>query len=110
LDRVSENRTFREEIMHRYDITATAFAAAAVVFSASYACAEEFTAHLTGFNEIGSIPTTVTVTAPGIAAPTSYTGAIRMKHADGTGLAVHFDVPYTLAVIAPVLLDDARAE
>jgi hypothetical protein len=27
-----------------------------------------------------------------------------MKHADGTGFAVHyFDLPYTLATIAPVL-------
>jgi hypothetical protein len=34
-----------------------------------------------------------------------------MKHADGTGFAVYyFDFPYTLATIAPVLLDDARAE
>jgi hypothetical protein len=101
---VSENRTFREEIMHRYDITATAFAAAAVVFSASYACAEEFTAHLTGFNEIGSIPTTVTVTAPGIAAPTSYTGAI-LTDATGT-LKLDLDkkagqISYTLTYTGP---------
>ena len=61
--------------MRRYDITATAFAAA-VAFSASYACAQDPTANLTGFNEIGSIPTTVTVTTLGTAAPTSYTGAV----------------------------------
>jgi hypothetical protein len=41
-------------IMHRYGFTAVA-AAAVVGFSASYACAQEFTAYLTGFNEIGEI-------------------------------------------------------
>lgn len=59
--------------MRRYDITATAFAAA-VAFSASYACAQEFTAKLTGFQELGSAPT----------ATTFPTGAIL---SDGTGTA-----------------------
>jgi hypothetical protein len=46
----------KEEIMRRFYSTAPAFAAAAVVaLSASYACAQEFVAHLTGFNEIGEI-------------------------------------------------------
>jgi hypothetical protein len=42
-------------MMRRFDFTATAFAAAVVALSASYACAQEFVAHLTGFNEIGEI-------------------------------------------------------
>ena len=58
------------------DFTAAALAATVVAFWASYTCAHEFTVQLKGFNEIGSIPTTVTVTALGTAAPTSYTGAI----------------------------------
>ncbi len=62
------------------DFTAAAVAATVVAFSASYACAEEFTAHLKGFNEIGSIPTTT----PAATAPTGYTGAIL---SDGTGTA-----------------------
>jgi CHRD domain len=55
--------------MRRYHLTATALAAAVVAFSASYAGAQEFTAHLKGFNEIGSIPNGPTYAQ-------SYTGAI----------------------------------
>lgn len=69
--------------MHRYDITATAFAAA-VAFSASYASAEEFTAKLSGFNEIGSIPTAFPAIAstPSTSSSTGYTGAVL---SDGKG-------------------------
>jgi hypothetical protein len=76
----------REEIMRRYVITATALAAAAVAFSASYACAQEFIAHLKGFNEIGSIPTTFPAisSTPSPASPSGYTGAVL---SDGTGTA-----------------------
>jgi CHRD domain len=56
--------------------------AAVVVSSGSYGYAEDFSARLSGFNEIGSIPTTVTVTALGTPAPTGYTGAIL---SDGSG-------------------------
>jgi hypothetical protein len=56
------------------DFTAAALAATVIAFSASYACAEEFTAHLTGFQELGSAPT----------ATTFPTGAIL---SDGTGTA-----------------------
>ena len=59
-------------------------AAAVVASAASYACAQEFTAHLKGFNEIGSIPTTVTVTTLGSPSPTGYTGAVL---SDGKGTA-----------------------
>ena len=90
--------------MRRYDVTASALAATVLAFSASYACAEEFTARLTGFNEIGSIPTTVTVTALGTAAPTSYTGAI-LTDATGT-LKLDLDkksrqIGYTLTYTGP---------
>jgi hypothetical protein len=37
--------------MRRYDFAASALAAAVVGFSASYACAQEFSARLVGFNE-----------------------------------------------------------
>jgi hypothetical protein len=40
--------------MRRYEFAVVA-AAAVVAFSANYACAQEFVAHLTGFNEIGEI-------------------------------------------------------
>ena len=97
--------------MRRYDITATAFAAA-VAFSASSACAQEFTAHLTGFNEIGSIPTTVTVTVLGTPAPTSYTGAV-LTDATGT---LHLDldkktgtIAYTLTYTGPFTSDVQQA-
>jgi hypothetical protein len=97
--------------MRRYDITATSFAAA-VAFSASYACAQEFTAKLSGFNEIGSIPTTVTVTTLGTAAPTSYTGAI-LTDATGT-LKLDLDkkagqFTYTLTYTGPFTSDVQQA-
>jgi hypothetical protein len=44
----------KEEIMHRYGFTAVV-AAVVVAFSANYAGAQEFVAHLSGFNEIGEI-------------------------------------------------------
>jgi len=64
--------------------------ASAVSFSASYGYAEEFSARLSGFNEIGSIPTTVTVPpipsvpSPALTVTTSYTGAVL---SDGRGTA-----------------------
>jgi hypothetical protein len=70
--------------VRRYHLTATALAAAVVAFSASYAGAQEFTAHLKGFNEIGSIPTSVTVTTLGSPTATGYTGAVV---SDGKGTA-----------------------
>jgi len=45
--------------------------AGAVSFSASSGYADEFSARLSGFNEIGSIPTTT----PAAGSPTGYTGA-----------------------------------
>jgi hypothetical protein len=59
-------------------------AAAIVAASASYASAEEFTAHLKGVNEIGSIPTSVTVTTTPSTVATGYTGAVS---SDGKGTA-----------------------
>jgi hypothetical protein len=62
--------------MRRCYLTAIAVAAA-VGLSASYACAKEFIAHLSGFNEIGSIPSGPTYAQ-------SYTGAVL---SDGKGTA-----------------------
>ncbi len=94
------------------DFTAAALAATVVAFSASYACAEEFTAHLTGFNEIGSIPTTVTITALGSATPTGYTGAV-LTAATGT-LQLDLDkktntIAYTLTYTGPFTSDVQQA-
>jgi hypothetical protein len=71
--------------MYRHSVLAGAILAAAVTtVSASCACAQEFTADLKGVNEIGSIPTTVTITTLGSPSPTTYTGAVLT---DGTGTA-----------------------
>lgn len=59
--------------MRRYDVTAIAVAAVAAI-SVTSARAQEFTAHLTGFNELGSLPS----------ATAFPTGAIL---SDGTGTA-----------------------
>ena len=69
--------------MLRSDFTAAAVAVA-VGLSAGYACAQEFTALLKGFNEIGSIPTSVTVTTTPSTVTTGYTGAVL---SDGQGTA-----------------------
>src|SRR5205814_8502914 len=78
----------------------------------NHAGAQEFTAKLNGFNEVGSIPTTVTVTALGTAAPTGYTGAILT---DGTGtLKLDLDkkagkIGYTLTYTGPFTSDVQQA-
>ena len=76
--------------MLRLKILVASLVAAVVAFSAncgyadeSSAGSNEFSARLSGFNEIGSIPTTVTVTALGTPAPTSYTGAV-LSNGSGT--------------------------
>ena len=98
--------------MLAYKLFGAALAAAVVVFSASYACAEQFKARLLGFNEIGSIPTTVTITALGSATPTGYTGAV-LTDATGT---LHLDldkktstIAYTLTYTGPFTSDVQQA-
>lgn len=91
--------------MRRYDVTASALAAAVLAVSAGYACAEEFTAHLTGFNEIGSIPSGATYAQ-------SYTGAI-LTDATGT-LKLDLDkkagrIAYTLTYTGPFTSDVQQA-
>jgi hypothetical protein len=95
----------REVIMRRFDFTATAVAAAVVALSASYACAQEFTANLSGFNEIGSIPSGATYAQ-------SYTGAV-LTDATGT---LHLDldkktstIAYTLTYTGPFTSDVQQA-
>ena len=86
--------------------------AAGVMFAASYGSADEFSARLNGFNEIGSIPTTVTVTALSTATPTGYTGAV-LTDATGT---LHLDldkqkgtIAYTLTYTGPFTSDVQQA-
>src|SRR5262249_50753566 len=98
--------------MRRFDITASALAAAVVAFSASYACAEEFTAKLSGFNEIGSIPSAFPAIAstPSPSSPTGYTGAI-LTDATGTlSLKLSKDhIDYTLTYTGPFSSDVQQA-
>ena len=85
--------------MLRLKILEASLVAAVVTFTAGYGYAEEFSARLSGFNEIGSIPTTVTVTTLGTPAPTSYTGAV-LTDATGT---LHLDLDKTTGTIAYTL-------
>jgi hypothetical protein len=87
-------------------------AAAVVAFSAGYAGAQEFEARLRGFNEIGSIPTSVTVTTTPSTVTTSYTGAV-LTDATGT---LHLDldkktstIAYTLTYTGPFTSDVQQA-
>ena len=74
--------------MLRLKLLEASLVAAGVAFSAGYTYADDFSARLSGFNEIGSIPTSVTVPAipsvPSLAltVTTSYTGAVL---SDGRG-------------------------
>ena len=71
--------------MYRRSMLAGAILAAAVTaMSAAGANAQQFTADLKGFNEIGSIPTTVTVPTTPTTVTTTYTGAVLT---DGAGTA-----------------------
>jgi hypothetical protein len=88
-----------------YKLFGATLAAAVVVFSASYACAEEFEARLLGFNEIGSIPNGATYAQ-------SYTGAV-LTDAKGT---LHLDlnkktstIAYTLTYTGPFTSDVQQA-
>jgi hypothetical protein len=91
--------------MLAYKLFGAALAAAVVVFSASYACAEEFEARLLGFNEIGSIPNGATYAQ-------SYTGAV-LTDATGT-LQLDLDnktstIAYTLTYTGPFTSDVQQA-
>jgi hypothetical protein len=93
--------------MRLNDFTAAALAATVVAFSASYACAEEFTAHLTGFQELGSLPN-VTQDSTGKVTAANPTGAVL---SDGTGTAslelderagmVHYTLTYSNVGMTP---------
>jgi hypothetical protein len=90
--------------MHWYDFTAVALAAA-VGTSVGSAHAQEFTAKLTGFNEIGSIPNGATYAQ-------SYTGAV-LTDATGT-LQLDLDkktstIAYTLTYTGPFTSDVQQA-
>jgi hypothetical protein len=91
--------------MLAHKLFGAALAAAVVVFSASYACAEQFKARLLGFNEIGSIPSGATYAQ-------SYTGAV-LTDATGT---LHLDldkktstIAYTLTYTGPFTSDVQQA-
>jgi hypothetical protein len=81
--------------MSRLRLLAASLIAGAMTFSANCGYADEFSARLSGFNEIGSIPTTVTVTTLGAPAATSYTGAI-LTAATGT-LSLDLDTKHEMA-------------
>jgi hypothetical protein len=62
--------------MHRHDLTGIAVAAAVLTLPATHTRAQEFIAKLSGFNEIGSIPSGASYTQ-------SYTGAV-LSNGSGT--------------------------
>ena len=81
--------------MLRLKLLGAGLIAGAVSFSAGpgYADESEFSAHLTGFNEIGSIPTTT----PAAGSPTGYTGAILSSGSGKGSLQVNKNsIDYTL--------------
>ena len=91
--------------MLRLRLLEASLAAAVVTFSAGYVYADEFSARLSGFNEIGSIPTTVTVPpipsvpSPALTVTTSYTGAV-LSNGSGT---VTLDLDRSAGTIAYTL-------
>jgi hypothetical protein len=90
--------------MLRLKLLEAGLIAGAVSFSASYGYADDFSARLSGFNEIGSIPSGATYAQ-------SYTGAV-LTDATGT---LHLDldkkkgtIDYTLPIRVPSLLTCSR--
>jgi CHRD domain len=69
--------------MQRDKLIGAALCSGVFALWVSHAGAQEFTAHLTGFNEVGSIPTTFPA-ASSTTSPTGYTGAVL---SDGRGTA-----------------------
>jgi hypothetical protein len=65
-----------------YKLFGATLAAAGVAFSAGYAYAEEFSARLTGFQELGSLPNVTQNAMTGVVTAANPTGAIL---SDGTG-------------------------
>jgi hypothetical protein len=84
------------------DFTAAALAATVVAFSASYACAQEFTARLNGFQELGSLPNvtqdpvklTVTAANPTGAVLSDGTGTASLELDERAGM-VHYTLTYS---------------
>jgi hypothetical protein len=74
-DGCATHQEVREDAMLRLRLLEASLAAAVVTFSAGYVYADEFSARLSGFNEIGSIPSGATYAQ-------SYTGAVL---SDGSG-------------------------
>src|SRR5215472_10444130 len=72
----------REAIMHRSILAGAILAAAVTAMSAAGANAQQFIADLKGVNEIGSIPSAVTITTTPSTVATGYTGAVL---SNGTG-------------------------
>jgi hypothetical protein len=75
----------REDVMFRLKLLEASLVATVVTFSAGYVYADEFSARLSGFNEVGSIPTTITIpaTTPPTSVSTGYTGAV-LSNGSGT--------------------------
>jgi len=89
--------------MLRLKLLEAGLIAGAVSFSASYGYADDFSARLSGFNEIGSIPSGATYAQ-------SYTGAV-LTDATGT---LHLDlgkktIAYTLTYTGPFTSDVQQA-
>jgi len=70
--------------MHRSILAGAILGAAVTAMSAAGANAQQFTADLKGVNEIGSIPSAVTITTTPSTVATGYTGAVL---SNGTGTA-----------------------
>lgn len=69
--------------MHRYGLTAIAVAAI-VAFSANYASGQEFTARLTGFQELGSLPSATAFPTGAILSDGTGTATVDVDKSSGT--------------------------
>src|SRR5215472_6547144 len=89
----------REAIMHRSILAGAILAAAVTAMSAAGANAQQFIADLKGVNEIGSIPSAVTITTTPSTVATGYTGAVLSNGTGTTKLVLNkmaSTVTYTL--------------
>src|ERR1700722_19736520 len=72
----------REDVMRRYKLIGTALCAGVLALWGGRADAEEFSARLTGFHELGSLPNVTQNPTTGVVTAANPTGAVL---SDGTG-------------------------
>jgi len=82
----------REDVMLRLKLLPVGLAAAVVAFTASYAGAEEFSARLNGFQELGSLPSATAFPTGAVLSNGTGTASLRLNKA---GTMIEYTLTYS---------------